>query len=397
MKILFIHNRYKYQGGEDVAVELEQKILEEHNHICEVIIFDNTEIESFKQKIKTATQAIYNSRSKKIIEFHIRNFAPDVIHVHNLFFIASPSVLYAAMKYKIPVVMTLHNYRMICANALLLRDCQICEKCVKKAVPLSGIKYRCYRNSALESALVTAVNSWHNAAGTWRNKVDQYISLTQFAREKFITSSLGLSQDQIIVKPNFIFDTEYTASKRGESYLFVGRLSVEKGVKTLLESFSSTPSKQVDIIGDGPERVALENEYGAFHNIRFLGAKSKSEVLGYMRNAKALIFPSIWYEGLPFTIIESFATGTPVIASDIGGLKNMITDAYNGVLFKTGNAAALTDALSRFEKLDSPELNANARATYIKSYHPQSHYKSIIEIYNKVIKQKKDRCEYTRQ
>ncbi|RYG03413.1 MAG: glycosyltransferase, partial [Chitinophagaceae bacterium] len=264
MRVLFIHNRYKFAGGEDVAVEMESSILQSYGHAVETLIFDNTEISGFVSKIKTGISSIYNRESAARVKACIKVFNPDVIHVHNLFFLASPSVLYAAKKSGIPVVFTLHNYRLICANALLLRENKVCELCVNQTYPTAGIRYKCYRNSAPETALVTAVTSIHKFRNTWNEQVDKYIALTEFGRTRFENSSLKATKGKIQVKPNFIRDPGEGQHEREPFYLFVGRLSVEKGVEVMLNAFSGMPNREIRIVGEGPLEESLKHKFSQY-------------------------------------------------------------------------------------------------------------------------------------
>jgi Glycosyl transferase 4-like domain len=181
MRILFIHNRYRQEGGEDIALDLEVRLLQQKGHVVSTLLFDNEGMEGFVKKIGRGVQALYNRRSARVVERTIREFRPELVHVHNLFFTASPSVIRVAARHGLPVVLTLHNYRLICANALLLRDNQPCNLCVQKVFPLDGIRYKCYRGSAIETGLVTAVTGLHKILRTWQHKVDAYITLTGFA------------------------------------------------------------------------------------------------------------------------------------------------------------------------------------------------------------------------
>jgi glycosyltransferase involved in cell wall biosynthesis len=392
MRILFIHNRYLQEGGEDAALELETRLLEQKGHIVSTLLFDNEGITGFMDKIERGTQALYNRHSARLVERTIREFRPEIVHVHNIFFTASPSVIREAARHGLPVVLTLHNYRLICANALLLRNDQVCELCAKKVFPLYGIRYKCYHGSAVETGLVTAVTGLHKVLRTWQKKVDAYITLTEFARSRFQNSSMAAASDRLRLLPNFIFDPGKgaPAEERKDFFLFVGRISREKGVHTLLEAFAGTPGSKLVIIGDGPEWGELEIAYRSATNIIFAGRMPKSEVLQSMKECKALLFPSIWYEGLPFTIIESFAVGTPVLASAIGAMKDLIRDGYNGYHFPPGNVGAIRSLVARFEsesQVNYP-MYENARETWLKHYGPESHYTGLMAIYKSVLTHK---------
>jgi glycosyltransferase involved in cell wall biosynthesis len=391
MKILLVHNKYKQRGGEDVAVELESSLLLSKGHSVEVLYFDNAEISSGNNGFMSAARAIYNSDSANLLSKRIEEFQPDILHIHNLFFIASPSILYAAWKKKIPVVQTLHNYRLICANSLLLRDNRPCELCRHQTFPMSGIIYKCYRGSSGASALVTTITSWHKVIGTWQKKIDKFIALTNFARNKLEDSSLKPLPNQIVVKPNFIPDPGTNHSEREDFFLFVGRLSAEKGAKFLCEAFSQLQSNLI-IAGDGPEKVELEKQYADCSNISFTGLLERNAVLDLMKKCKALIIPSIWYEGLPFTMLEAFSMGTPVLASRLGGMEESIEPGKNGFLFNPNDAPDITRCIMHFLGTikSDPGIYHTTREIYLARYHPESNYNAIMNIYEEVIRKKKN-------
>jgi len=388
VKILFIHNKYKQYGGEDVAVELETAVLIKKGHEVRSIFFDNTTIGSFFSKITAGFRSVYNFSSARLISKTILQFKPDVIHIHNLFFIASPSVIYAANKHKVPVILTLHNYRLICANALLLRNNQVCELCTQKKFPLAGIKYKCYRDSFGGSAFVTAITGIHKISATWKNKVSTYITLNEFSRSKLLNSSLGVPEDKMITKPNFIPDPGEGNSDRENFFLFAGRIAKEKGVHVLAKAFTYMPGYKIIIAGDGPERKLLQENFSPYSNIFFTGQMEKKQVSEYMKKCKAFICPSIWYEVAPLTIIEAFATGTPVIASRLGSMAELIIDGFNGLHFIAGDADDLRRKIELFIK-DTEQHSLfykNARQTYQEKYHEDIHYNAVLKIYEDAIR-----------
>lgn len=392
MRILFIHNRYKQFGGEDVAVEMETSILAEKGHDVRTIFFDNNLIRGFIAKIKTGLSAVYNFSSARIVSNAIKDFKPDIIHIHNLFFIASPSILYATKKHKLPVVLTLHNYRLICANALLLRNNNVCELCIQKRFPLAGIKYKCYRNSASASALIIAITGIHKLLTTWEKKITAFITLNEFSRSKLLYSSLKVSPDKMITKPNFVPDPGNGEEQREDFFLFAGRIVKEKGVHVLARAFADMPQQKVVIVGDGSEKKNLEKEFKDYKNISFTGLLDKFQVKEYMKRCKAFICPSIWYEGAPLTIIEAFATGTPVIVSRLGSMIDSIKDGYNGLHFTAGDANDLRKKVGLFilQTEQSDDFYKNARQTYLEKYHPEVHYNAIMKIYRAAITKNND-------
>ena len=387
MKILLIHNKYKLAGGEDSIFEAEKNILENHGHSVKALFFDNKEIDSLTKKLKLSYQLIYNRGSEKTVNKVIIAFKPDVIHIHNLFYAASPSILFAAHKNNIPLVLTLHNYRLICSGSLLMRDSKPCELCVSKVFPLDGVKYGCHRSSKIETAQLTLSTGIHKLIKTWNSKVSKYIVLTEFAKKKFINSSLGLLSEKIVVKPNSTDNTESIDLNDRENYfLFIGRLSQEKGIDVLLKAFENKKTI-IEIIGDGPlknlvEKVASENT-----NITYWGYKDKSAVISKLKKCKALIVPSVCYESLPTAVLEAYSAGTPVIISDIGNLNEIVTDNYNGLHFKTNDPIDLYRTVERFNENISwhAPLYSNARKTYLEKYTPEINYKNLISIYNAAI------------
>lgn len=391
MKILLIHNAYQQFGGEDVAVEQQATLLRNKGYNVRICLFKNQNFSGLKDKIQTSLNAFYNRSSIKLVDREIQIFKPDIIHIHNIFFVASPSVLFVAKKYNIPVIVTLHNYRLLCSNALLLRDGKVCELCINEKLPTHGIKYKCYRSSALESALVTNITGIHKIMGTWKNKVHTYIALTEFAKNKFLNSSLNIGTEQIAVIPNFSDDPGFETIQRENFFLYVGRISNEKGISILLECFAQIPQHNLIVAGIGPDLEKHMENYGSYSNIKFVGMQQKNQVLQLMKRCQALVFPSIWYEGLPFTIIESFSVGTPVIASNIGSMSELITHGYNGLHFKVNDVQDLKDSILNFPIIDSEKtkMSRQARETFERLYSQESYFNSIINIYKKAIESKK--------
>ncbi len=388
MKILFVHNKYQQAGGEDVAVELEAALLQEKGHEVRTILFQNTIPAGSIAKLNEGRKSIFNTNSLEIVKSAIKEFKPDLVHVHNLFFHASPSVLYACKEMKVPVVMTLHNFRLLCANAMFLRNGKPCELCRNKNFPIFPIRYRCYRKSSSQSALVLSITGLHKTLGTWKKKVDKFIVLTEFSKSRFLNSSLEVPAERLVVKSNFVPDPGENHIDREDFFLFVGRLSAEKNAETVLKAFSSGMGGKIILIGDGPDREKLEKQFLGKGNITFAGALDRNMVLDHMKRCKALIFASTWYEGLPFTIIEAFASGTPVIASRLGSMVELIEDGYNGLHFEVGDMEDLKVKIEQLERLieaGDRRIYSNARKTYLDRFHPEVHYQSIYSIYQSVI------------
>ena len=375
-----------------MAVELESQLLKDKGHDVRVLFFQNSNPEGSVGKITKGMRAIYDRNSYRVVKNEIEVFRPDVVHVHNFFYAASPSIFYAAKKMNVPAVLTLHNYRLICANALLLRHGQVCELCVNNLLPLAGIRYRCYHNSMAESAFVTFVTSTHKLIRTWDKNISRLIVLTQFAQSRFVGSSIRVDEQKLFIKPNFIPDPGLGETDREDFFLFVGRLSYEKGIDVLANAFAGLPTQKLVVIGDAADSQAEMARFLDNSNITLKGRLNKDGVLGYMKRCKALIFPSTWYEGLPFVIIEAFATGTPVIASRLGSMAELVNDKLNGFLFEPGNVTDLQEKIHLFlqtERQDRNALYENARTTYVQNFSPEKHYQTILTLYETVIAEKR--------
>ncbi len=387
MKILLIHNSYQQKGGEDSVFENEYRLLKEKNTV-EKLLFNNDNIKSSFDKLKIGVNSISNSRSAKSVEERIKEFNPDIIHVHNFFPIASPSIFYVAKNMNIPIVMTLHNYRLICPNALLFKNNEICEKCVNKLFAMDAVLHGCYRESKVQTFALALMNYIHKKRKTWNTKVDRYIALTKFAKNKILNSSLGLDENQIIVKPNFVEDNGFEYDKE-DYFLFVGRLSIEKGIELLLKSFEKN-GKKLLIIGGGPLEAMVKESVQKNTNIKYLGFQNKDFIIEKLKKAKALIFTSIWYEGMPMTILESFSTGTPVIAPNIGGPNEIVQDHINGLIYEANNLSSLTSKVNMLgsDNKMHRQLCLGARKSYEHRYTVAKNYELLMNSYEGVINEK---------
>jgi len=392
MKILFVHNYYQLRGGEDVIVEQDIELLRRNGHIVKLVKFTNDEFSnSALSKVINAVKSIYNSDSFQQLSKELTDFKPDIVHIHNLFYIASPSVIDAVKKGGYPLVMTLHNYRLVCINGLLTRKNSVpCEDCLTSKIPLSGIQHACFRDSKLQSAQLTFITSLHTQAKTW-SKVDRYFVLTEFAREKFLQSRLGLKTSQVSVKPNSVPDCGYSSFQDRENYfLYVGRLTNEKGINVLLESAYKKEYPLI-IAGDGPLRSAVEKASRDLSHVSYLGPVKQEEVQRLLKKSRALLVPSICYEGLPTTILEAFASGTPVICSNQENLNKIVTHTYNGYLFQWGCSQSLVETIDFVNnKTDClPLIGINARKTYDQNYREEIIIEKLIDLYREVIKEYK--------
>ena len=383
MRILFVHNHYKLEGGEDQVLSYERDLINRHGHITDTFAITNMQINRFVSKLKTAFYLKYSHEYKQVLLHHISGFNPDIIHAHNLFPLLTPSIYDACIESKIPVVQTLHNYRTICSNALLMRDGHICELCISGS-HYNAVLYRCYRNSMLGSLAVAKMLSYHRKNKTWKNKVDCFIALTQFAKKKFIQG--GFPEKEIMVKPNFFAHDrafcEITNNREG--VLFIGRLSHEKGIKTLLNAWK-TLDISLKIAGEGPLVGMIDITTSS--KITLLGQIPPSQVTKEMAKAKFLVMPSECYEGFPMVLVEAFAHGLPVIASNLGGMSEIVKNNITGLHFEPGNPEDLAKkVLWMYAHPDECErMGKNARNEYEQKYTPEKNYKMLMDIYQKTI------------
>jgi glycosyltransferase involved in cell wall biosynthesis len=390
MRILQLHNRYQIAGGEDGVVKAENALLQARGQTVELLEVTNDDIVGILDKAIAATSAIYSQAAKRRVVKAIADFQPDVVHVHNFFPLLSPAVYDACRSCRVPVVQTLHNYRLICPKAMLFREQQICEACVGKPFALPGIVHGCYRGSRSQTAVVAAMLSWHQGRGTWQSKVDAYIALTQFQADKLVQA--GLPAQKMVVKPNFVFAPPPPPDPLREDYLlFVGRLSEEKGVAVLVEAYTRKPLPlPVKIVGDGPLREALQQAVknaGLESMITFLGRQDSAMVRQLMQQARMLVFPSIWYEGFPLTIAEAFSCALPVLAPQLGSMAEIVTDGVTGLHFRPRDAADLADKIAWIQQNPSgvAVMSQQARLRYETCYTPDRNYEQLMAVYDKVV------------
>jgi glycosyltransferase involved in cell wall biosynthesis len=378
MKILIAHNQYQARGGEDVVFEAEAALLAEAGHRVETLVVNNDTIDSFSARVRTMLATADNPDGKRAMAEAIDRFSPDVVHVHNYFPLLSPAVFDVCRQKGVPAVATLHNFRSICVGGMLLRDGQICHKCLD-TTNLWGVVHRCYRDSFAGSAASAWMISSHQRRGTWTRPGLRLIALSRFAREVFIKS--GFRAEAIDVKPNFLRDPgEPDFSQPRQGLLYVGRLSREKGVAVLVKA-AAKAGCTLRIAGEGPELAALRAE--ATDNVTFLGAISRDQVMAEMARATALVVPSLWYEGFPMVIAEAFARATPVIASALGGLAEIVEDGRTGGLAAPGDVNDLTFKILEFNNKAgfAAECGRTAREAYLRSYTPETNLRQLESIY----------------
>jgi glycosyltransferase involved in cell wall biosynthesis len=377
-RVLVVHNAYQHRGGEDSVVDDEIALLQAHGHEVERCLRSNDEIGGMA-RLSLAGTTLWSSQTTKSVAEVVSRFRPDVIHVHNTFPLISPSLYWAAGRAGVPVVQTLHNFRLLCPQAMLLRAGRVCEDCVGK-IPWRGVTRACYRGSRAQSGVLAGMLVLHRALGTWQDRVTRYVALNNFCRAKFIQG--GLPADRIVVKPNFV-DLPAPPALPRQGALFVGRLSPEKGISVLAEAARRVPDCAITVVGTGPGEPVL----AGLRNMHLRGFCDAGGVHSAMHSASWLVLPSIWYENFPRTLVEAFACGLPVLASRLGALADLVREGETGLLFEPGNAGDLAQKMAWAQA--HPEAMArmgqNARAEYEANYTAAINYRQLTAIYDEAI------------
>ncbi len=387
MRVLLVHNYYKLSGGEDKVFEEEKQLLLEYGHEVECFVKHNEEqIRGILSKLKLLFTTHKNASVEREFQALISRWQPDVVHVHNFFPLISPSIFYACHHQNIPVVMTLHNYRLIYPNGLMYHN----GKVDLRTFPGSAYKVvfdRVYRNSFLQTLVVSHLIEFHKKRQTWNKYVDKFICLTEFSKNLF--EKWGIHADRLVVKPNTVKPVESQNRPIQNQFLFVGRLSEEKGVKQLIEAWvnQKIPHRLL-MIGEGPLKLTLEKIADGHSNIEFLGKRNQKEVLSCMSESTALVFPSLWYEGLPMTIIESFSVGLPVLSTSHGNQGSIVRDGITGMLFSVEGFTDLGEKVNLIsaDKVLRKSLGDNARAEFSSKYDQRLNHDYLMSIYREVQK-----------
>ena len=377
MRVLIAHNAYQQRGGEDSVVAEEAALLRAHGHEVEQLTAHNDDIVGMS-RLSLAAGTAWSTASAQEMRARCAAFRPDVVHVHNSFPLLSPSIHWAAQEAGVPVVQTLHNFRLLCPQAMLLRNGQVCEDCVGR-LPWRGAVRGCYRGSVAQSAVLAGMLVLHRGLGTWERKVNRFIALNEFCRNKFIQG--GLPASRVVVKPNFV-DLPAPPQRERRGLLFVGRLSPEKGLGVLAEAARSL-AEAVTVVGAGP----MEQELSGAPGLRLSGPLPMNEVLARMQESSALVMPSVWYENFPRTLVEAWASGLGVIASRLGAMADLIEDGVTGLLFEAGNAASLREKL--MWALDHPQemaaMGQRAREHYERHFTATQNLNQLVSIYSDAI------------
>ena len=388
MKILLVHNTYQQGGGEDVVFESEKRLLEDAGHHVIAYVRSNKELQnSILQQIAIVPRMSWSSDTRRDFAALLDEECPDIVHAHNTFMMISPSIYSACRERKIPVVQTLHNFRLLCPSANLYRDGKLCEECVDQGL-LRSVQHACYRNSRGATAGVATMIAVHRKLNTWQDCVTRFIALTEFARNKFVAA--GFPSDKLTVKPNFVDPDPCERTTSGDGAVYIGRLAEHKGLGVLLNAWKQLRrAYPLQIIGDGPERAALEAQAQELQlsGVTFRGRLSREDALASVKNARFTVVPSKWYETFGMCIAESFACGTPVICSRLGAMKELVTDHRTGLHFNPGDAQDLADKVDWAWNHPSElaEMGRSARRKYETHYTAKRNYSLLMQIYDQAL------------
>lgn len=378
--ILIVHNYYQIPGGEDTVVANEMQMLQENGH--KVILYSRNNLElkemSKFQKLMMPINIIFNIKSYKEIRQIIRKESIDIVHVHNTLSLISPSVYYAAKTCEVPVVQTIHNFRLLCPGATFYRDGQICEDCVQQGL-YCALKHGCYRNSKLQTLACVISTAFHRMTGIY-GKIN-YICLTEFTREKLLMQR-QIKPERISVKPNVVYDFG-GYGKPTDYFVFVGRLEKIKGIDILVNAFKKIPDIKLKVIGTGSlddeirQRIISEQ----INNIELIGFKSREEVNRIVCGAKALIMCSQWYETFGMVIVEAYSNGVPVIVGNIGNIKALVEQDVTGKLFTYNSEDDLVNVVINFNEEETSSYSKNCYKYYKDNFAPENNYAKLIAIY----------------
>lgn len=382
MKVLQVHSKYKKRGGEETVLEEEKTVLESHGHTVIQYIRDNAETDDYRAMglIKLSLTQRHNKGAVNQVTALLAKEKPDICHVHNVYPLISPGVYEACQEQGIPVVQTLHNYKMLCTNSLFFRQGDVCELCLNKSL-MQSVKYSCYKSSLLATAVQADAIQYHRRKGTWQRMVDAYVCLTGFQKNKMVQG--GLPAEKLRIKPNFVHKTDLPSTYE-DFFLFVGRLDKSKGLTDLLMLIDTCVDSHFVLIGDS-ENPAVFSE---FQNVDYLGPQGRDVVLDYMSRCKAVVFPSRYYEGMPMVILEAFSLQKGVIARNVGAMSSMIRHGVNGLNYADTNG--LIEAVRRLEAHHElvREIGKGAFRDFENIYSVEQGYQNLISLYNSVLDEK---------
>jgi len=384
MNIIMGHNFYQQPGGEDRVFDDESRLLEDRGHHLVRYTAHNDDVRQ-RSKLTLARDTLWNRGAARDVRSLVVKHRAQVVHFHNTFPLISPAAYYGARAGGAVVVQTLHNFRLLCPQATFVRDGRVCEDCLGR-LPWRAVVHACYRGSRRVTAVAAATLVAHRMARTWSRAIDVYIALTEFARRKFIEG--GLPAERIVIKPNFVAPTPSLGDGSGKYAVFVGRLSPEKGLPILLQAWKTLGERiPLKIVGDGPSAPLVREAAVANSAVEWLGTRSAEEVQAIIAAAAFLVLPSTWYEGLPKVLVESFASGTPVVVSRLGSLADLVDEGRTGVSFQPGDPVDLAEKVLGLlsDRWRLSQMRVEARAEFESKYTAERNYESLMNIYERAL------------
>jgi glycosyltransferase involved in cell wall biosynthesis len=385
MKVLLAHNFYQQPGGEDLVFSDESRLLESHGHQTIRYTVHNEDVQGMSA-LKLGGRTIWNEKVRSDVRQLIARERPALVHVHNTLPLLSPALYYGASAEGVPIVQTLHNYRLICPAGLCFRDGKVCTDCVGKSIARPAVQHGCYRGSRPASTAIATMLFVHRLLRTWERKVTVYIALTEMSRQMFVDG--GLPRHKITVKPNFVDPDPGRGSGAGGYALFVGRLSPEKGLQTLLEAWRLMRGEvPLFVAGDGPLAADVARAAETVPGLTWLGRRDPSQIQSLLRDAMCLIFPSEWYETFGRVVIEAFAAATPVIAAGHGAAAELVRHGETGLHFRPADPADLAARvmlLSSDAELQT-SMRAAARSEFETRYTSEINYQLLMAIYDQAL------------
>lgn len=389
MNILQVHNYYQLKGGEDAVLDNEKSMLESKGHTVKRYTVKNSGITSVVDKLNVLCLMRESKKHAAKLQSILKIYRPDIVHIHNVYPLLTPAIFSSVKKLNIPVIQTLHNFRMICVNGLFYQKGKVCKKCLTGS-RLSAITGKCYQNSHVASIAMADSLSYHNRINTWNKDVDGYIVLTNFAKN--ILTKYGIDKSKLFLKPNYLPDegdgfieqSSSTFKVPKKFAMFVGRLSEEKGIKWLVKSWKDIDYPLV-VAGDGPLMNQLKEEENK--NVIFVGMLGKLQLRKLYKTSSMLIMSSEWYEGFPMVILEAYMNAVPVLVPNIGGLPDIVQDSISGYVYELNNAEQFRLKVKTI--FDNNKLQAtlakNAKNIFMKNYTEDVNYKQLMNIYKTII------------
>lgn len=383
MKILFCHNFYQHLGGEDVVVEREVALLKRYGHNVELFSVSSIEHQSFFKRLTVIFNLCHSKKYASLLKQRLVEYRPDIVHIHNTFPILTPSILDVCNELDIPVVCTLHNYRLITPSAILMHDRNLSRHSLNKSA-YRRIYLKEYKNSIIASGLIAHLIEYHKKRKTWHHKVNRFICLSEHSKRIFVTA--GVKKEKIAVKPNFVpRESGVSDQDLAEAYaLFIGRNSEEKGIETLISAWATIDYTLV-IVGDGFN----SERHNGNKNIQYVGRKTSTELEKYIKNATFVVVPSLCHETFGNTVVEAFSCGVPVLCSDIGA-PNEIVNSQNGLHYTANDVEDLSQKarwiIAHPEKIKL--MGVQARKDYLALYTAEKNYQMVIDIYTQVIEER---------